>query len=154
VYAAAVGCGAASVKSGQSSKAYAVKESTIQKDTIRALAANGFLAMPIEYRGRRGCPDLMVFGLQKPGVVVFLELKTKKGKPNQIQLDNLRLYSLWGNAIAIVRSADEAVSYVKQVFYGDEETIRNANENKRTAQGDNVCISHGPDKASYRANKG
>lgn len=102
-----------------------MKESKLQKTTIELLAANGFLAFPIEYRGRRGCPDLMVFGLQRPGVVVFLELKTRIGKLSQIQVDNRSLYRVWQQIIAVVCDPEDALTFVQEVFSNGERTTSN-----------------------------
>lgn len=99
-----------------------MKESKIQSDTIKLLAANKMLAFAVEYRGTRNCPDLMVFCLDTPKLVAFLELKTPKGRIKPGQIDNAKLYQIWGHIVGFCRSADEALAHCKEQFYGCEET--------------------------------
>lgn len=100
-----------------------MKESKIQRDTIKLLAANKMLAFPVEYRGKRNCPDLMVFCLDTPKLVAYLELKTPKGRIKPGQIDNAKLYQIWGHVVGFCRSADEALAHCKEQFYGDKEIL-------------------------------
>lgn len=113
-----------------------MKESKIQRDTIKLLAANKMLAFPVEYRGKRNCPDLMVFCLDTPKLVAFLELKTPKGRIKPGQIDNAKLYQIWGHNVGFCRSADEALAHCKGQLYGDSQETTSAllhtNNNART----------------------
>lgn len=94
-------------------------ESKIQEDTIDLLGNNGFRAYPIEFRGRRGCMDLMVFAANCPFMVCFLELKTKTGKRSVHQIKYEAEFESWGQAVGLTRTPDEALEFCNKVFYGE-----------------------------------
>jgi len=101
-----------------------MKESDLQSDVLAALAANRMIGFAIEYRNFRNCPDLMVFCLDRPKYICFLELKQKKGRVSPGQIDNAKLFSVWGHDVGFARSVDEAMAHCRKVFYGNEEAAQ------------------------------
>lgn len=99
-----------------------MRESQIQDKTVKLLEQNGFCVKLIEYRGSRDCPDAMVFAMDRPAMVVFLELKTKNGRRSHGQINEAIEYAIFGHDVGVPRTADESLAHVRKVFYGDKET--------------------------------
>lgn len=97
-------------------------ESKIQEKTVALLESNGFKVKLIEYRGSRDCPDAMVFAMDRPGRVAFLELKTKKGRRSHGQINEASEYAIYGHYVGVPRTAEESLAHVRKVFYGEAET--------------------------------
>lgn len=95
-----------------------MKESKIQKKTIALLAANDFLAIPVERRGERGYPDLIVYSLHHPKQVAHIELKTAIGRLSTPQELTISLLKIWGHDVGIARTPEEALEHARKVFYG------------------------------------
>lgn len=109
-----------------------MKESKIQEDTIKLLRKNRMAVFAIEFRGRRGCPDLMVFELDNPRCVVFLELKTATGKRSEHQIYTAAEFVICGQSVGVTRTPAEALEFCnarfnecKQVRNGDESEAAN-----------------------------
>lgn len=112
-----------------------MKESKIQENIIIDLASHGFLGFLIEYRGTRNCPDVMVFCLDRPGMVCFIEVKKPKtGRPSPGQIDNAALYKVWGHDVGFVDNEEQALAHCKKVFYGENKKETNNETHKRPQQ--------------------
>lgn len=76
-----------------------------QSEIIERLRAIGCSVIPLHTIGR-GCPDLLI-GYE--GVNILIEVKSEKGK---LTADQVEFHSRWRGAIAVARSADEAIAIV------------------------------------------
>lgn len=97
-------------------------ESKMQEKTVTLLESHGFKVKLIEYRGSRDCPDAMVFAMDRPGRVAFLELKTKKGRRSHGQINEASEYAIYGHDVGVPRTAEESLAHVRKVFYGEDST--------------------------------
>jgi Holliday junction resolvase len=96
------------------------KESDIQRGIVQALLYAGWVVMHIpnqSTRGRQrwaglmsGAPDLVAV---KRGRVVFLEVKTEKGKVSEKQSEVLDLLRLHGMDIRVVRGIDDIADLIQ-----------------------------------------
>ncbi|RMF45694.1 MAG: VRR-NUC domain-containing protein, partial [Bacteroidetes bacterium] len=97
-------------------------EAQIEKMVVEALSREGFLVIKIPndalWRQRvvgtaKGAPDLVV--VLPRGRVVWLEVKAPRRYPSPDQrLLHARLGGL-GHAVAVVRSVDEALAFIRKV---------------------------------------
>ena len=71
-----------------------VLESKIQADFITLAKSKGLLAFKIEVVGRRGCPDLLI--VIPGGRVIFVEVKTPRGRVSKLQKSFIRMLRLFG----------------------------------------------------------
>ena len=74
-----------------------------QIEIVKALRKIGCSVQDLSGVGR-GCPDLMV---ARAGRVVLLEVKSKKGKLNKLQME---WRTKWQSIVHTVRSVDEAIA--------------------------------------------
>ena len=96
------------------------KESDIQRGIVQALSYAGWLVMHIPNQSTRGqqrwsglmpgAPDLVAV---KHGRVVFLEVKTEKGKVSEKQSEVHDLLRLHGMEVRVVRGADDIMDLVQ-----------------------------------------
>ena len=96
------------------------RESDFQRAIVQALSYAGWLVMHIpnqSTRGRQrwaglmpGAPDLVAI---KRGRVVFLEVKTEKGKVSEKQSEVHELLRLHGMEVRVVRSVDDIVDFIQ-----------------------------------------
>ena len=96
------------------------RESDIQRGIVQALSYAGWIVMHIpnqSTRGRQrwsglvpGAPDLVAV---KHGRVVFLEVKTEKGKVSEKQSEVHDLLRLHGMEVRVVRGADDIMDLVQ-----------------------------------------
>ena len=91
----------------------------VERQIVLALERRGALVVKIPnealWRQRvrytlRGMPDLIV--LLPQGRVVFLEVKRPKGRPTPYQLEVHERLRGMGHEVYIVRSAEEALTYL------------------------------------------
>ena len=95
-------------------------ESAVQRAIVQALSYAGWLVMHIPNQstwGRQrwsglmpGAPDLLAV---KHGRVVFLEVKTEKGKVSEKQSEVHDLLRLHGMEVRIVRGLDDIIDLVQ-----------------------------------------
>jgi len=96
------------------------RESDVQRAIVQALSYAGWLVMHIpnqSTRGRQrwaglmpGAPDLVAV---KRGRVVFLEVKTEKGKVSEKQTEVHDLLRLHGMEVRVVRGIDDISDLVQ-----------------------------------------
>jgi Holliday junction resolvase len=96
------------------------KESDVQRALVQVLSYAGWLVMHIpnqSTRGRQrwagllpGAPDLVVV---KRSRVVFLEVKTEKGKVSEKQLEVHNLLRLHGIEVRVVRDVDDIADLIQ-----------------------------------------
>ena len=96
------------------------KESDVQRAIVQALSYAGWIVMHIpnqSTRGRQrwpglmpGAPDLVAV---KHGRVLFLEVKTEKGKVSEKQSEVHDLLRLHGMEVRVVRDADDIMDLVQ-----------------------------------------
>jgi len=96
------------------------KESDVQRGIVQVLSYAGWLVMHIpnqSTRGRQrwaglmpGAPDLVAI---KRGRVVFLEVKTEKGKVSEKQAEVHGLLHLHGMEVRVVRSVDDIMDLIQ-----------------------------------------
>jgi Holliday junction resolvase len=96
------------------------KESDLQRAIVQVLASAGWLVMHIpnqSTRGRQrwagllpGAPDLVVV---KRGRVVFLEVKTEKGKVSEKQSEVHDLLRSHGMEVRVVRGVDDIADLIQ-----------------------------------------
>ncbi len=96
------------------------KESDVQRGVVQALSYAGWLVMHIpnqSTRGRQrwaglmpGAPDLVAV---KRGRVVFLEVKTDKGRVSEKQSEVHDLLRLHGMEVRVVRGIDDIMDLVQ-----------------------------------------
>ena len=95
-------------------------ESDVQRGIVQALSYAGWLVMHIpnqSTRGRQrwaglmpGAPDLVAV---KHGRVVFLEVKTERGKVSEKQSEVHDLLRLHGMEVRVVRNIDDIMDLVQ-----------------------------------------
>ena len=95
-------------------------ESDVQRAIVQALSYAGWLVMHIpnqSTRGRQrwsglvpGAPDLVVV---RRGRVLFLEVKTEKGKVSEKQSEVHDLLRLHGMEVRVVRNADDIMDLIQ-----------------------------------------
>ena len=96
------------------------KESDVQRAIVQALSSAGWLVMHIpnqSTRGRQrwsglmpGAPDLVAV---KHGRVLFLEVKTEKGKVSAKQSEVHDLLRLHGMEVRVVRNIDDIMDLIQ-----------------------------------------
>jgi len=96
------------------------RESDVQRGIVQALSYAGWLVMHIpnqSTRGRQrwsgllpGAPDLVAV---KRGRVVFLEVKTDKGKLSEKQVEVNDLLRLHGMEVRVVRGIDDIMDLIQ-----------------------------------------
>jgi VRR-NUC domain. len=96
------------------------RESDVQRGIVQALSYAGWLVMHIpnqSTRGRQrwaglmpGAPDLIAV---KRGRVVFLEVKTEKGKVSERQSEVHDLLRLHGMEVRVVRNVDDITDLIQ-----------------------------------------
>jgi Holliday junction resolvase len=96
------------------------KESDLQRAIVQVLSYAGWLVMHIpnqSTRGRQrwagllpGAPDLVAV---KRGRVVFLEVKTEKGKVSEKQSEVYDLLRLHGMEVRVVRRVDDIADLIQ-----------------------------------------
>jgi Holliday junction resolvase len=96
------------------------KESDLQRAFVQALSCAGWLVMHIpnqSTRGRQrwagllsGAPDLVIV---KHGRVLFLEVKTEKGKVSEKQSEVHDLLRLHGMEVRVVRDVDDIADLIQ-----------------------------------------
>ena len=96
------------------------KESAVQRAIVQALSYAGWVVMHIpnqSTRGRQrwaglmpGAPDLVAV---KHGRVVFLEVKTERGKVSEKQSEVHDLLRLHGMEVRVVRNIDDIMDLVQ-----------------------------------------
>ena len=89
-----------------------MREATVERHLVRRAKQLGGMALKIEWIGRRGAPDRVVF--LPGGVVWFVELKApgKKPKPHQIREHNrLRALGVTVMVIDTKEQVDEVLGW-------------------------------------------
>jgi hypothetical protein len=96
------------------------KESDVQRGIVQALSYAGWLVMHIpnqSTRGRQrwaglmsGAPDLVAV---KRGRVVFLEVKTERGRLSEKQSETHDLLRLHGMEVRVVRDVDDIADLIQ-----------------------------------------
>jgi len=107
-------------------------EAAIQQEIVKALRSAGFFAHSVPNEQSNGNPvrtgQLISMGLF-PGVadmvvwldfgrIAYLEVKNEKGKQSDRQIAFQELCERHGYPYKVVRSAEEAVSFIKEVKHG------------------------------------
>jgi len=88
-----------------------VREAVIERYLVRAVQARGGLALKVEWIGRRGAPDRVVF--LPGGVIVFVEVKApgRTAKPHQVR-EHERMRAL-GVHVEVVDTKDKVDEVLK-----------------------------------------
>lgn len=105
-----------------------MKESQIQAESLAQIRALGCLATPMESRGMAGWPDVLVLvppELRKQpappeGLHLWLEFKQPGGRVSALQESLHRMLVYNGAQVAVVRSVETAVNFVKTYMEGME----------------------------------
>jgi hypothetical protein len=87
-------------------------ESALQVKILKMLSSCGLLARSLEYKGRTGCPDLVI--LDPP--TVWLEVKTKTGKLRPAQVREIKRIKEHGGIVRVVRSIDDAKEVLSEYY--------------------------------------
>lgn len=102
-------------------------EAQIQSETLRSLKGLGYHAfrLPlgnIRMSGKshipnpmKGFPDILIFLKNKPGVVAWIEFKTKTGKVSDSQKNIHSILNALGCPLLIARSSDMAIEWIKEI---------------------------------------
>jgi Holliday junction resolvase len=108
------------VRRGITKSYFLRKESELQRALVQVLSSAGWLVMHIpnqSTRGRQrwagllpGAPDLVAV---KRGRVVFLEVKTQRGKVSEKQSEVHDLLRLHGMEVRVVRNVDDIADLIQ-----------------------------------------
>lgn len=89
-----------------------MRESALQQKILHFLKECGLIARSLEYKGRQGCPDLVV--LDPP--TVWLEVKTKTGRLRPAQVREHERMKKLGAKIHVIRSIEDARAVVAEHY--------------------------------------
>lgn len=81
-------------------------ESTIQSNIIKKLTNNGWLIIKVIKCNLNGIPDLVCL---KDGRTVFIEVKSEKGKPSELQKFRIKQLKELGFEAIVVKSVEEVL---------------------------------------------
>jgi hypothetical protein len=100
-----------------------VKESSIERRLVQQVRLLGYEALKFVSPGTDGVPDRIVVG---HGQVIFVELKTEKGRLSAIQKVQIRRLRKLGQDVRVLYGMSEVAGFLDQLKEGDADEVRSA----------------------------
>lgn len=89
-----------------------MRERDIEKRLVREIRAMGGEAFKWVSPGNDGVPDRIVM---LPGLIIFVELKTDRGRLAGVQRVQIRRIQRWGQEVVVVQGMDELDQFLERM---------------------------------------